>query len=229
MKVSAIYQFNESSKKIKNNLKWPTSSYDPAADKLSIFLLDEQVKAESQENLEKLFSVGKSCGADKIIFTPKVIQLLGTHLDCDKAFNLLGGEQLQADIREAIAPGRHWHGSYPRWRTDVSNQGACLTLHGFMQIFTGRQKTGIYDVTTKKRITNRRQIIDDFWQRGFVARRGTPLIVAALLDSGTSDEIAEITMLYNKYCGKRPYTNLARRHITTYSTTVRRFAWPGSY
>ena len=186
------------------------------------FTTSKTVVEHSQHNLEWLLASAQGGQVDVLVITPNRVQMLGesTSLAMTRAFPATWQQEYREwnEISANIFP-----------RREVLETGECSSLYLYRDCITEPKTAGVYEVSTGRRMTNRREIIDRIWSWGFPARRGRPLSVGQTRWSGTCEELRAAEELYHRYYLRRDHSEVARKICQAYTTAVRDYAWPGNY
>lgn len=240
LKYQAIQAFVSAQDRIeRQNNRWTRdTSYDPAADTLTMWTLKTQVEQECADNFDFMRECGQKHGAEYMIIKPRILQFVGEKLDTGIEESLMPewfkkqefayyAEQHNRPGNYVIDYNSDWHS---QWEENYSGLGRSMRLsHHRIEYFDTHQIKGIFDVSTGQRMTNRRDIIEEFWRLGFAAWRGRPLHVANIKWSGDREELTELTQLAAKYWDRRYKSDVAKKIVAAYRSINRYAAWPGNW
>jgi hypothetical protein len=115
------------------------------------------------------------------------------------------------------------------WHNEETKYGVLCEMKSRWDWLCVPKHQGIYRVSDGRRITNRQEIIESFWQYGFAARRGRPLTIAGQRWVGDRDEIEHISNLEQQYRLRDRRSEIANRIVNTYRSLIRYAAWPGHW
>jgi len=210
-----IYQHNRARQNLRND--WRDSE-----SRLVEFTTAQSAPDQSQANIAEIIATARTHAVDLAVIHVNRVQFLG-------------GSAPQ--VMEALFP-ESWLAGYRDWsdisvrenkRTEDSDLSLCSTIWLYRDCITVPKFQGVYEVTTGRRITNRREIIERFWQQGFAARRGRPLSVAQLRWTGSREELELARQLYDQHYLRRYKSDTAKKICQVYTTAVRYCAWPNNW
>lgn len=211
---------NLRARRVLKGSRWNTDGVTQA--RMVEFTTSKTVVEHSQHNLEWLLAAAQGGQVDVLVMTPNRVQMLGenTTTAMIRAFPEAWQDEYRAwnEISANIQP-----------RREVLDTGECSSLYLYRDCITEPKISGVYEVATGRRMTNRQEIIDRMWAWGFPARRGRPLTVGQTRWSGTREELRVAEDLYNRHYLRREHSDVARKICQIYTTAVRDYAWPGNY
>ena len=222
LSVSAVNNARERVHRDRYHNPWADTQHTREGDMLMLFSETSRAMADSRENFDNLIKVARRAGSELLILTQHKIQFLGQ----------LDSGRIQHEVlpQDWVQEFQEWTDSNHPMSLDVHlSRTECATLRPSRNCFTLKENQGIFEVATGRRLTNRRNIIERFWQQGFAAWRGRPLTVASIRWSGTSDELQEITDLADRYWSRRHTSDVAKKICQTYTSINRYAAWPGAW
>jgi len=221
-------------RKIKNQRHqwfWTKPSKDEVESwRLQMFTVDKKAQEESEQNLGKILDVASQAEAPYVVLKPDMLQFVGT--ENSLAHTVLASEEWMDQYRQFCEKNSHFYFSKPFWTHAESDQGLhtfTLYAYGLDALFARSPQTGFYDTKAGKKITDRKQQITTLWDLGWAARRGRPVSVGNERHSGSTSEIQLITKLASDMWHRRGQSDVADRIISTYTSTNRYYAWPGSW
>ena len=200
--------------------RWNTEGITEA--RMVEFTTSKTVVEHSQHNLAWVLASAQGGLVDVLVFTPNRVQMLGQ--DTTAAMSRAFPEAWQQEycdwneISGSIAP-----------RREVLETGESSSVYLYRDCVTEPKISGVYEVATGRRMTNRQEIIDRIWSWGFPTRRGRPLTVGQVRWSGTREELRDAEALYHRYYLRRDRSDVAKKICQAYTTAVRDYAWPGNY
>lgn len=225
LKYLSVAVVNDTRERVHHNRynnPWSNTNHTRDGDMLTLFSETSRAVADSRENFDNLMSVARKTGSELLIITRHKIQFLG---------------QTQSNIIQQQILPQSWVEEFQEW-TDTTrsmdldvqlSESECATLRPWRNCFALKENQGIFEVRTGTRLTNRRDIIERFWQHGFAAWRGRPLTVASIRWSGSRDELQEATDLADRYWNRRHTSDVAKKFCQTYTAINRYAAWPGAW
>ena len=197
------------------------------ADTLTVFTLGQQANRESSENLDNLLKLGEKFQQSFVVFTDHKIQFLGAATtDVVSVSKNLYSDEWREEFEQW---GDNKGISRLRPYAERSSQGAVTQLLTWKRCFALAKHQGVYSVKSGKKITNRREIIQNFWDFGFAALRGRPLTVATIASVGERSDLEQITELAQIYYHKRGFSEAAKKMVTNFTSLNRVAAWPGAW
>lgn len=200
--------------------------YSHASDQLLDFTFSKQATDASAANLARCLSVCRDHGMTMLVFKQNMIQIAG---DSDPDRHSLAASVLWPT---------HWLEQHSAWLDSTrayppvlqqSAQGQSAEFVSYRRCFTTKEYQGVYDVETGRRLTNRRQTIERFWQLGFAALRGRPLSIARLRWTGSRAELQDLTGLADRYWARQNESEMAKKMVSAYRSINRYAAWPGAW
>ena len=230
LKYESIYAVNHAILRLQDNKRdrygWSREKTRDS-DRLTVFTLEPQAEKESLGNLATMLDLGRRFNQSYLVFTDRKIQLLGT-ADTD-----INGVSAQLDPED-------WRRQYEQWGQDTglsrvrskserSSQGVMAQLATWKRCLALAKHQGVYSIESGNKLTNRREIIAEFWDHGFAAMRGRPLSVAPISQVGERSELEEITNRAETYLYRRGYSEAARKMVTNFTSLNRIAAWPGAW
>lgn len=224
--IHAVNQANYRLADGRRNLYGMKPSSHREQDQLTVFTLGKAAAADSAYNLDWLLKLARKYDQSYLIFVDRKIQMLGelyTHTDA-----ILNSLQPQIWREEFEAWGERGLGRI-RAYSERSGLGGLAQMMTYKRCWALTKDQGVYDVGNGKKITNRRDVIQGFWNFGFAALRGRPLTVAAIANVGERCELEEITNRAQHYYYKRGFSEAARKIVTTFTSLNRVAAWPDAW
>ena len=225
--LATICEYNRTERRLAKNsyghrYSWADMEHTYEGDRMALFTLQKNAEQDSQDHVNVLIEQGKIHAAKFLVIHQNLCQFVGP--DTKKLSEQVWNPTWLDDYRR-------WTDSNAQQRHDVTDDGSCSSIWLTRLAMCVKKHAGVYELDTGKRMTNRREIIGQFWQHGFATRRGRPLSVAQIKDTGTRDELKELTDLADKYWqrGISKSTEITRRYIATYRYLNKYHAWPGSW
>lgn len=228
LRYETIYNVNQSRDRIRRNYynsPWTNSDGNTReGDELSLFTFGKQAQADSEHNLNWCLSVARDAGLNLLVVTQNRIQL-GGH-----------GEPIVAAKSVLFPPT--WLRDYNAWvdgttdavpRIEENDHGRFIDFYTYRRSMLMQDHQGVYDVSTGRRIKNRRDIIERMWALGFAAQRGRPLTFARTHWAGNREELETITRLADRYWSRRGQSDAAKKMVSAYTSINRYCAWPGAW
>lgn len=227
LKYQTISKINEAQHRIKrDSYRWASSDDSRDRDELLVFTFGSQALDESQQNLELCISTARSYDMDLVIIKDSQIQLAGStgHGRHRLVANSLFSDQWLQEYSEWLETSHR-----PQPLLQQNRHGECVEFYSYRHGFCTKEHQGVYDVSTGRRLTNRREIIQRIWDLGFASHRGRPMSVARLKWTGDRDELKEITELADRYWDRQHITDVAKKIVSAYRSINRYAAWPGAW
>lgn len=224
--IHAVNQANYRLADGRRNLYGIKPSFHREADQLTVFTLGKAAAADSAHNLDWLLKLARKYDQRYLIFVDRKIQMLGelyTHTDA--VVNSLGSRAWREEFENWGERGLGRIRSY----SERSGQGGLAQMMTYKRCWALTKDQGVYDVNTGKKITNRREVIQGFWDLGFAALRGRPLTVAPISTVGERCDIETITDLAEKNYHRCGFSEAARKMYTNFTSLNRTAAWPGAW
>lgn len=225
-----IYAVNQANYRLaagnRDRYGWSRSN-NREADQLTVFTLGQQANRESSENLDNLLKLGEKFEQRFVIFTDHKIQFLGAaHTDIVSVAKNLYSNEWREEFENW---GDHKGISRLRPYSERSSQGAMTQLLTWKRCLALPKHQGVYSVESGKKITNRREIIQKFWEFGFASLRGRPLTVATIASVGERSEIEQITEQAQIFYHRRSVSEAAKKMVSNFTSLNRVAAWPGAW
>lgn len=195
-------------------------------DQLTVFTLGTAAATDSRHNLDWLLKLGTKYDQQYLIFTDRKIQMLGeiyTHTDV--VMNRLAPTAWQQEFEDWGERGL----GRVRKHAERTGLGGLAQINTYKRCWAATQDQGVYEVSTGKKITNRRDIIQAFWDLGFASLRGRPLTVATMAMAGERCDIELVQDLAEQNWHKRDYSEAARKMCSNFTSLNRVAAWPGAW
>lgn len=223
-----IYQVNRATERLRKNSyhsMWSDKNHSRDSDMLSLFTLESQARQHSLDNLDRVLQVARQHDQNLVIVKSKMIQVVGA------------GSGQNTTVAKTLLPAQ-WLEDYAKWidnsgsvgaRFDTSNRGEAMEFWMYRPGVVLPRQQGVYDVTTGRRLTNRREIIQRIWDLGFASARGRPPHAARIRWTGTREELEEITVLADRYWSRRNTSEAAKKLVSAYRSINRYAAWPGAW
>lgn len=232
MKFDRINEFVQAHETVHTRSWWARSRNKESieAARVTMFTLGDYPKQDSAENLTELFEIAERFDHRYLVVKDTFVQFIGGYKIPDHKFFT---QTLRDHIKQTLVI-RYDTANFNLELQLSDNNSVCNTFRPsyYMNVCMPTHQ-GVYDVTSRKKITNRQEIIKTFWKFGFIARRGRPLSVAKDTLGATASEIEKLIDDYNlvtKSIGlDRKMTEYRRRTITTFNTISRYCAWPGTW
>ena len=225
-----IKEVNASQDRLKRNSygPWQDKNHTRESDTMMVFTHGTNAQEQSLENLDLCFRVADEYEMSTLVIKSNQIQLAG-----------VAGSGKNKAAAKILFPDT-WLKDYDEWLDSKypqkvflqeSTEGETLEFYTYRRCFFLKEQQGVYDVETKNRITNRREIIQRFWDLGFASYRGRPMSIARSKYTGTKSDLEEITELADRYWtrGRRGETEVAKKIVSAYRSINRYAAWPGAW
>lgn len=229
-----LAEWGKLNRKIKNQRHmyyWSNPSDDEIASwQLQMFTLDKKAKEESRANIEIILDTAEKIEAQNVVVKSNMLQFIGT--ENSLAYQDLSSEEWMDRYRQFCDRHNSFYFSKPFWTHAESEHGYhtfSMYAYGLDALFARTPQTGFYDTASRSKITNRKQQIQILWNLGWAAQRGRPVSVGLERHSGSPSEIALITKLASDMWHRRGQSDVADKIISTYTSTNRYYAWPGSW
>lgn len=222
LKYKTIWELNQAQRRLKRDAYAWDKQHTRATDSLLEFTFKPQAINESKENIAFLIDTGIQYGASFLAVRDNKIQFLG--------------QSLNHSLIEAVAP-EDWQKSYSKWAgnreiadsVEATSLGSCIKIANWRDCFVMPKQRGVYDLQTKKRISNRRTIIQVFWEHGFGTWRGHTPTVASIRYGGNRFELEELANLNDKYWDRKYKSEMAAKMTSAFRSINRYVAWPGAW
>lgn len=224
-----IYAVNQANYRLasgRRNLYGLKPSNHREADQLTVFTLGRAATEDSAHNLAWLLKLADKYDQQYLVFTDRKIQMVGelyTHSDA-----VLNSLQPRAWREEFEDWGEHGLGRV-RGHSERTGLGSLAQILTYKRCWALAQDQGVYDVGNGKKITNRRDVIQGFWDFGFAALRGRPLTVAPMSISGERCDIEAVTELADLNHHRCGFSEAARKMYSNFTSLNRVAAWPGAW
>ena len=232
MKFDRINEFIQAQKSTHSGYWWVRNATKESieAARVTMFTLGDYPEQDSAENLIELFETAERFDHRYLVVKDTFVQFIGGYKIPDHKFFT---QTLRDHIKQTLVL-RYDTANFNLELQLSDNNSICNTFRPsyYMNVCMPTHQ-GVYDVTSRKKITNRQEIIKTFWKFGFIARRGRPLSVAKDTLGATASEIEKLIDDYNlvtKSIGlDKKMTEYRRRTITTFNTISGYCAWPGTW
>lgn len=226
IQYQTIYEMLKAQRRLKKGYRWRSDDHTAESDRLLTFTLGPQAQRDSQGNLQALLAAARDHGMSLVILRDHKMQVAGTG-DAESVIN-------QVFDRDWLRGFNEWMDSvkYPTGAMlEDSGRGQWGGFRTYRHCFCLGEHQGVYEVATGRRITNRREIIERYWNLGFAAWRGRPATIAELRWSGTREELTELTELADRYWhrGRHGDTEVSKKIVSAYRSINRYAAWPGAW
>ena len=228
IQYQTIYEMLKSQRRLKKGYRWRSDSHTSESDQLVTFTLGPQAQRDSESNLQELLSVARDYDMSTVILRDHKIQIAGA-----------GTGRALAVVDRVFS--RDWLRGFNEWMDTTkwsvgaiqedSGRGEWGGFRTYRHCFCLPAQQGVYDVATGRRLTNRQEIIERYWDLGFAAWRGRPATIAELRWSGTRSELEELSELADRYWhrGIHRDTEVSRRIVSSFRSINRYAAWPGAW
>ncbi len=224
MKTEHIEKYSGARYRLRGNrYGWRGDTHTRETDRLVMFTVESHAREESAANLEYFLDLGIRHGAEFMAVNDMKIQYVS---DCAMKWIRMEIEGSQW-YKDLIDPNESWR--RPGLEADTTDRGECVTVRHHRHNWLIPEHMGVYDLQTQKRIKNRQQIIETFWDRGFATWRGRPPTVAKIRWSGSREELEELTDLYHRHSQRSYVSDVAKKITSAYRSINRYAAWPGSW
>ena len=223
LKYKNIYAYRECQHRLSRSSYYSVTNHTRESDSLASFTLEPHAFEDAQNNLDHCFRVARDHDAEYLVLHENRVQFLG--------------KRIREGALQALAPP-HWIRDYREWAgssygpdiyDDRSAQGELYGISMWRRCLALKATQGIYDVSSGRRIKNRREIITRFWDRGFAAQRGIPLSVAKIRWAGSREELENITELADRYWTRKNTSDVAKKVVASFRSINRYCAWPGAW
>jgi len=225
LQYRTLHQYSAAQDKLKHN---PWGRADEDADKsnrMLVWTVGPEATKESQHNFDHCMDLARWGGADYVVIHKNRLQFLGKNLS----------DKLTTTVKD-----KAWTQSYLDWldeynygKPNVYNEYSglahCLDFSIYRRCLALKEHTGIWQVASGQRLTNRQRIIETLWEHGFATWRGRPYSVAKIRWTGNRDDLIEATKLFDKYCGRTHGSNVAKKLVAVFTSVNRYAAWPGAW
>jgi len=226
LKYETIYEVAGSRRRLKNHDRY-CYRYDGKTrenDQLSLFTFESAALQDSEHNLNWLLKLARSMGQRYVVLIDNKVQIAG------------GIPERSARVAQALAPQR-WCQKFNEWveanstraTSDETQHGGVATLHLWRRCLALKEHQGVYEASTGRRMTNRGEIIQAFWDLGFATWRGRPYSIAKLRWSGEREELEELTDLAQRHWSNQSRSEMAKKIVSAYRSINRHAAWPGAW
>jgi hypothetical protein len=203
--------------------KWYRQDTDQATATMTEFTTSLTAPRHSADNVQVLMAHARRYGMDIMVIKSSAVQFLGganAQMAMDQAFPPDWLEKFQQAVEMSMAL---------KTRREISDQGESATLHFWRDCVAVPKFQGVYEVSTGRRMTNRREIIERIWSWGFPTLRGRPLSVGQIMHSGSPKQLQQARKLYDEYYLYRDRTEVAKKICQIYTSIRRYYAWPGDW
>lgn len=227
LKYEVIHIVNQARRRIEDKRRdryvgWQKGGATRDHDQLSLFTLESTAVEHSAHNLAWLLALCRAHNQKYVILKEMQIQTVG---------------QNNAEIMASLITPENWMQQFREWvdsenqetLTESSGHGEVVHFNTWRRCLTTREHQGVYEVTTGRRLTNRREIIERFWDMGFATWRGRPYSIARLRWAGNREELEEVTELYHRHYHRRRTSDAAKKMVSAYCSINRYAAWPGAW
>ena len=230
MRIDRVTQFIDAYNRVHGKSWWyngagGTASMDAA--RLALFTLGDYPAEDSAQNVNELIDVAANYNHKFLVVTRDFAQFVGGDPIPDR---VLFTNEFKKNI---VAVTRYPNDSTFELKRQTSSEFAhCATFRPswYVNIAVPAHR-GVYNVKTGERIADRRQVIQHFWDMGFITRRGRPLSVASDSVGATREEIIRLGNEYERVQHDMKIdgisTEYRRRIRTTYNAISKDCAWPG--
>jgi hypothetical protein len=226
LKYETIYEVSGARRRLKKHDRY-SYRYDGRSrenDQLALFTFESEALQDSEHNLDWLLTLARNTDQRYVVLTENKVQIAGD----------ISGQS--AMVARAMTP-QHWCDLFDLWcehgkthaSADETLRGGVASLHLWRRCLALKEHQGVYEVSTGRRMTNRDEIIQAFWDLGFATWRGRPYSIAKLRWSGEREELEELTELNNRYWYKSYQSDVAKKIVSVYRSINRYAAWPGSW
>jgi hypothetical protein len=203
--------------------RWYREDTDRAAATMTEFTTSLTAPQHSADNVQVLMEHARRYDIDIMVIESSAVQFLGqgnAQMAMDQAFgpDWLRKFRKDLDLTMTLQP-----------RREISDLGESATLNFWRDCVTVPKSQGVYEVSTGRRMTNRREIIERIWSWGFPTRRGRPLSVGQIMNSGSPKQLQQARHLYDEYCRHQGRTEMAKKICQIYTSIRRYYAWPGDW
>jgi len=202
---------------------WYNSTPDRSAATMAEFTTSLTAPQHSAGNVQVIVEHARRYDMDIMVIESNSIQFLAranARVALDQAFSPDWRQQFQQDMELD---------SVLQVRSEDSDLGQSARLHFYRDCVTVPKLQGVYEVSTGRRMTNRREIIERIWSWGFPTRRGRPLSVGQIRYSGNREELLLARDLYHQHYQRQNRSEVARKICQTYTSIQRYYAWPGDW
>lgn len=202
---------------------WRSDSHTRDSDRMLMFTTENRAQEESLLNLEHFKTLGRAYNMRYLVTNRVKIQFVGhDHLE-------LVRQTIARDAwNEAYKKENHGHGM--DMSIDATDSGSVLHVRAYNHGLMLKEQYGVYDLSEDRRVTNRKEIIQRFWDYGFATWRGRPPTVAQLRWSGPCESLTHLTKLADQYWKLDNGRNeVARKIVSAYRSINRYAAWPGAW
>lgn len=227
LEYRSIYDINRIRRRIKRGrYGYHGDSHTLDGDRLHEFTLAPEAQAHSQANLDRCLVLAREYDQALVIIKPYVIQVAGGagsghHTQVAKRLFPDPWLKQHSDWLDSASP------VYPS--LDATDSGAVAAFYSYRSCLCLDEHQGVYEASTGRRLTNRRDIIQRMWALGFAANRGRPLSIARIRWTGTRQELELITQMADRHWARKHSTEAARKIVTVYTSINRYAAWPGAW
>jgi hypothetical protein len=224
-----IYEINRVRRRLKQDRYggyFGTTDHTRDGDRLQEFTLGPAAVAQSQANLDTCLAIAREYEQDLVVIKPYVIQIAGST-----------GSGRSELVAGRLWP-RQWLVEHSRWldgsgptapSLDATEQGEVAAFYSYRACLCLNEHQGVYEASTGRRLTNRRDTIQRIWDLGFAAVRGRPLAIARTRWTGTRAELETITQLADRYWTRKHSSEAAKKMVSAYTSINRYAAWPGAW
>ena len=202
---------------------WRSDSHTRDSDRMLMFTTERRAQEESLLNLEHFKTLARAYNMRYLVTNRVKIQFVGhDHLE-------LVRQVIARDAwNEEYKKENHGHGM--DMSIDTTDSGGVLHVRAYNHGLMLKEQYGVYDLGEDRKITNRKEIIQRFWDYGFAAWRGRPPTVAQLRWSGPREHLEDLTRLADRYWKYDNGRNeVAKKICSAYRSINRYAAWPGAW
>lgn len=186
-----LIPYNKLQARIRDKWHYRDNKYSLEADEFAMWTLKKPAMEESKQNLSIMLERAKAAGISHLIAGYHGLQVLSTmdRTDLDNATHTVFDKQYFESLNGSYKKDLAYGSVDSTWRYGNSESHSFLKLYDWK---VGKHLTkdllGVYDVQTGKRIKGRNNILNLFWDMGFLGRRGY-VLEAARPDSGTPQDV----------------------------------------
>lgn len=203
-----------------NHYRW--GGFNRDTDRLTTFTLKLQAQHDSALNWQWCRDQALRHGADTMIMRANCVQFLGERLDHDLENQLLPQQWIQ-DYQDWCQDS--WMTSQAH--REQTDQGQLATVRLWRPVLCVRAQQGVWDLVQHRRLTQRAEIVQRFWTRGFATLRGHVPMVCTQNWSGNAQELQQLVQMATTMSARRGRSEVARRMVSTLRSLRARIQWPG--
>lgn len=231
LEIRNAHAYNQASERLRSKYyNWTNSDRVEArrTDTLTEFTFRTHALLDSSANLENLLELGRSSGVSLLVFKPQTVQFVAASDAVTAAWYSIFSESQLQEWEQKLATRSHnsYYSTFATWR-DNTDAGSASSITHHQSPFGVKEHAGVYDCETGARITSRQAVIQRAWDLGFACSRGRPLTVARTKWSGSREDIVRAEEIYREFRNNQSHP--ARKLCAVYSSTIRHYAWPGSW